>query len=151
MYYTKDECKAICDSLKNEWSLKRLNLADSDKMYLSEVCETDIDNLHNCLNVWCSLFADLTGYDPSILKGYIRQRSVVAVILEAKRLRVDFIRTHFNYSIFKIGTPWYMFTRKITGYVPEQAVLMILGFPKRLHFTKANLGELAIGNLLAES
>jgi len=140
MYYSIDEARAICAQLAKV-SLRSLGIDESDKMYLATIDDRDVDNLHNGLNVWLGLYADVCGVDPSILKGYISQMNIVSVILEAKRLRVDFIKNKFDYSLFKVGTPWYIFQRTTRGIVRPEDVIRVLGFPKRLYFCKANLQD----------
>jgi hypothetical protein len=147
MRYTIDEARDLCQDLTTK-SLKDLKISDSTEKYLLEVCDTDVDNVHNCLNIWLGLYQDVTGFDSSILYGYIKQRTIVAVILEAKELRKEFINSKFDYSIFPVGTPWFIFGHRFNGAIPIEGVLLILGFPKRLHFIKANLEKLAIEKLL---
>jgi hypothetical protein len=140
MNYSIDEARAICAQLAKV-SLKSLGIDESEKAYLAEVDDRDVDNLHNGLNIWLSLYTDVCGVDSSILKGYISQMNIVSVILEAKTLRVEFIKSGFDYSIFKVGTPWYIFQRTTRGIVRPEDVIRVLGFPKRLYFCKANLEE----------
>jgi len=143
MYYNIGEAKKHAIML-TKVSLKDLGISDSKTKYLKEVCDTDVDNLHNCLNIWLGMYQDITGYDASILKGYIEQRTIVRVVREAKDLRLAFIQSKFDYSIFPAGTPWFIFSHRFAGLLPVEGVLQILGFPKRLHFTQANLSELAL-------
>lgn len=148
MYYTNDEVKKVLTRL-TKTALADVGIAEGSKKYLSEVSSRDLDNAHNMLNIWCGLYQDLTGFSPSILKEYINRRGLVTVIREAKDLRLEFIKADFSYNIFNPGTPWFYFHGTLGKCVPVEHVLMLLGFPKRTFFEKANLGEIAFGKVLA--
>lgn len=148
MYYTNEEVKKVLTTLTNS-TLADMGIAASAEKYLSEISNKDLDNTHNMLNIWCGLYQDLTGFSPSILKEYINRRNLITVIREAKELRLEFIKSDFSYNIFRPGTPWFYFHGTLGKCVPVEHILMLLGFPKRTFFEKANLGKLAFDKVWA--
>lgn len=142
MYYTNEEVTSILEVLTKK-SLAELGISESKEKYLSTVDPTDVDNVHNALNIWCALYEDMVGYSGSFLVDYIHRKDLVSVITEAKRLRLAFIQSNLDYGIFLPGTPWFFFRGTMGKRCPAEQVLFVLGFPKRLYLRAANLEKAA--------